>query len=222
MRDIHDERVAVGIIDDDADVRSTLARMLVHLGVEVYTYPSARAYLDDPCGRGACAVLIVDVRLPGISGIELQRQVRAQRRPPALVFVSGYTDTGTVVEAIRNGAVDFLQKPFNEQQLLDSVQVALMRERESRQAEKAREHVAERRARLTPREQDVLAKVLLGLRAKEIAHALGIATKTVEEHRSNIMHKMQTSSVVELVSMFHGAELSPNGTSIPSLDEGGR
>lgn len=218
-RETVDERNCVGIIDDDDDVRRTVSRMLAHLGLTVHSYASARAYLDDPGGRSACACLILDVRLPGISGIELQRQLLTQRRRPAIVFVSGYIDTGTVVEAIRNGAVDFLQKPFNEQQLLDSVHLALTCEKQHRLAENEREIFTERRARLTPREQDVLARVLLGMRAKEVAHDLGIATKTVEEHRSRVMHKMQASTAAELVSMFHGVDAGNDDTGPGSLTD---
>jgi FixJ family two-component response regulator len=144
---------------------------------------------------------VLDVRLPGISGIELQRQVIRQRRVPAIVFITGHGDVPMAVEAMRLGAVDFLQKPFKEQQLLDSVQKALAQERGSREARDKGELVSARLACLTPREQDVLKGILQGLRTREIAVNLGLATKTAEEYRANVMRKMHASTIVELVAM---------------------
>ena len=203
MSDNHHRRDGVGIIDDDADVREAVSTMLVQLGSTVFAYPAAREYLEDPRGRSCCACLILDVRLPGISGLQLQRQLRMHSRTPAIIFISGCADTASVVEAMRNGAVDFLEKPFGEQRLLDSVQVALALEQKDRHAENESDRLAEARARLTPREHEVLARVLVGMRAKEIASELGIATKTAEEHRSRVMRKLQTPTVAKLVSMFH-------------------
>ena len=190
----------VAIIDDDDDVREIVHRMLTKLGMHVQAYHSAHEFLDDP-RRDDCACVVVDVRLPGISGVELHRQLRTQARVPAVVFISGYGDIPMAVDAMRNGAVDFLPKPFREQQLLDSVQRALLQSVQAREAREQQDKVAARRVTLTPRENEVLGCLLRGLRAREIGTALGIATKTAEEHRANVMHKMQATSIAQLVAM---------------------
>ena len=191
----------VGVVEDDAAVRRGLCLMLEGLGIEVHAYASARDYLDDAHGRNCCTCLVLDVRLPGISGIELQRQLQQQPRAPAIVFITGHGDVPMAVEAMRNGAVDFLQKPFKEQQLLDSVQKALIAQRQARQSRDQNATTAARLACLTPREQEVLAALLRGLRSKEVATELGLSTRTVEEHRANLMRKMHAATIAELVAM---------------------
>jgi two-component system, LuxR family, response regulator FixJ len=200
----------VGVIDDDVAVREGLCLMLETLQIEVHAYTSAADYLADPVGRECCTCLVLDVRMPGMSGIELQRHLLKQARVPAIVFVTGHGDIPMAVEAMRNGAVDFLQKPFNEQQLLDSVYKALALEERLRKAQKASETVTARLVCLTPKEREVLAKLIQGLRSREIAVELGRATKTIEEHRANIMHKMHASTIAELVSMCNLAKYSAN------------
>jgi FixJ family two-component response regulator len=193
----------VGVVDDDAAVRKGLCLMLEALDIEVHAYASADDYLADPYGRSCCTCLVLDVRLPGIGGFELQKRLLKQGRVPAIVFITGHGDIPMAVDAMRNGAVDFLQKPFKEQQLLDSVQKALASARSSREMREERDSVTARSACLTPREHEVLAKLLQGLRTKEIAADLRRAPKTVEEHRANIMRKMHASTIAELVSMCH-------------------
>lgn len=201
MSDMQGAKDCVGVVEDDAAVRRALCMMLEALGLEVHAYASAREYLDDPHGQTCCACLVLDVRMPGISGMELQRQLQMRERMPAIVFITGHADVPMAVEAMRNGAVDFLQKPFKEQQLLDSVQKALTRVRGMRESTKKSEIVAARMACLTPREQEVLTKMLRGLRTKEIAKELGLATSTAEGHRANVMRKMHASTIAELVSL---------------------
>lgn len=198
-------RDCVGVIEDDAAVRRALCLMLDTVGLEVHAYATAREYLGDAHGTSCCTCLVLDVRLPGISGIELQKQLLLQSRMPAIVFITGHADVPMAVDAMRNGAVDFLQKPFKEQQLLDSVQKALAKAREFRELHEKDETTAARLACLTPREQEVLAGLLRGLRTKIIAAELGIVTKTAEEYRSNVMKKMHASSIAELVSMCNPA-----------------
>lgn len=194
-------RDSVGVVEDDAAVREALRLMLEGLGMQVHSFASAREYFDDAVGRSRCACLVVDVRLPGVSGIELQKQLLKERRSPAIVFITGHADVPMAVEAMRRGAVDFLQKPFKEQQLLDSVQRALIRERCSSEACDRNDLAAARRSGLTPREQEVLARLLRGLRTRDIAADLGIATRTAEEHRAKVMHKMSATTIAELVQI---------------------
>jgi len=191
----------VGVVEDDRAVREALCLMLASLGMEVHAYASAPEFLDDSDVRGRVACLVLDVRLPGLSGMELQKQLLKQKRVPAIVFISGHGDIPMVVEAMRNGAVDFLQKPFREQQLLDSVQKALALQRHAHEAQEQSETTVARLACLTPREQQVMAKLLLGLRSKQVASEMGLATKTVEQHRANIMRKMHVGSIAELASL---------------------
>lgn len=180
--------------------------MLEGLGIEVHAYSSARDYLNDPVGRACCVCLVLDVRLPDISGLELQRQLMSQPHAPAIVFVTGHGDVPMAVDAMRNGAMDFLQKPFKEQQLVDSVHRALERERSSRMTQERKKLTSDRLARLTPRETQVLAELLRGLRSKEISGELGLATRTIEEHRANVMRKMQAATIAELVSMCNATQ----------------
>lgn len=195
----------VGVIEDDRAVREALCLMLASLGMEVHAYSCAPEFLDDIDVRGRVACLVMDVRLPGMSGMELQKQLVKQSRVPAIVFISGHGDIPMVVEAMRNGAVDFLQKPFREQQLLESVQKALTLERQTRGAQEHSETTDARLACLTPRERQVMAKLLVGLRSKQVAIELGLATKTVEHHRANILHKMHVENVAELASLCNRA-----------------
>ncbi len=180
-------RDCVGVVEDDAAVRDAVRLMLSALDMDVLLYASAQEFLTDADGRSRCSCLVLDVRLPGISGMALHKHLRKEKNAPAVVFITGHGDIPMAVEAMRNGAVDFLQKPFREQQLLESVQKALAMERSARSVRQGSETTAARLACLTPRENEVLAKLLLGLRSREVASEMGLATKTVAEHRAKIM-----------------------------------
>jgi FixJ family two-component response regulator len=201
MKEMQTDKDCVGVVEDDDAVRKSVCLMLESLGMEVHPYASAKDYLNDPHGRSCCACLVLDVRLPEMSGMELQKQLLSQARAPGIVFITGHGDVPMAVEAMRNGAVDFLQKPFKEQQLLDSVHKALKLERRVREARDKSDVTAARLACLTPREREVLKGLLRGLRTREVAAELGLATKTAEEHRANLMHKMHASTIAELISM---------------------
>lgn len=191
----------MGIVEDDAVVRKTICLMLEALGMDAHAFGSAQEYLDDPHARDLCTCLILDVRLPGISGLELQKLVLKQRRVPAIVFITGHAEVPLVVEAMRNGAVDFLQKPFKEQQLLDSVQCALALGQQAREEIIEGEAIAARLACLTPREKEVLACLLRSLRSKDIAVELGLTARTVEDYRAKVMKKMHAKTLSDLTRM---------------------
>lgn len=201
MNNQQTKKDCVGVIEDDSAVQKALCLMLESLGIEVLAYSSAREYLDDAVGRSRCTCLVLDVRLPGMSGIELQHQLMKQSLAPAIVFISGHADVPMAVEVMRNGAVDLLQKPFREQQLLDSVQKALEQAKSTHAAENRAKVSDARLACLTPREKQVLAGMLKGSRSKEIASGLGLAARTVEEHRANVMNKMHATSIADLIRM---------------------
>jgi FixJ family two-component response regulator len=190
----------VFVIDDDESVCRALARLIRSVGLTVETFPSAAAFLDrKPVDRAAC--LILDVRLPGASGLELQEALgRAQRTMP-IIFITGHGSVPMSVRAMKSGALDFLQKPFNDQELLDGIQRALARSRDARVEQTARAGLERRLATLTPREQEVMRLVVRGMLNKQIASTLGAAEKTIKVHRGRVMRKMQAESVADLVRM---------------------
>jgi len=192
------ERPIVFVIDDDDSVRRSLERLLRSVDLDVETFASAQDFLRKPMpDRPACVVL--DLRLPGPSGLELQDSLTRSGHEVPIVFISGHADVPSSVRAIKAGAVDFLQKPFSDQALLDIIHGALRRDREAR---RDRAEVASIRVRfdtLTPRERDVLRLVIQGGLNKQIAGDLGISEKTVKFHRGRVMEKTQAGSVAELV-----------------------
>jgi FixJ family two-component response regulator len=190
----------VYVVDDDPSFRKAVSRLLRTTGLEVETLASAQEFLDHPkVDRPSC--LVLDVRMPGPSGIDLQAALQEARRDLPIVFMTGHGDVSTSVRAMKGGAVDFLEKPFRAAELLACVQRGLARSRQSRVERAERTTVERRFATLTPREQDVLRLVVTGLLNKQIAGELGIAEKTVKIHRGQVMQKMEAGSVAELVPM---------------------
>jgi FixJ family two-component response regulator len=188
----------VAIVDDDAAVRVTLRELILSAGLEPACFASPRELLDaDVLDRPGC--LILDVRLPGVSGLELQQQLAATGRPKPIIFLTGHGDIPMAVQAMKAGAVDFLTKPVRHQTLLDAVAAGIERDIAGRaMAEVERRNVA-RLETLTRREREVLAEVALGRLNKQIAHDFGITEVTVKLHRGNVMRKMQASSIGELI-----------------------
>jgi two-component system, LuxR family, response regulator FixJ len=190
----------IGLIEDDDAVRHGIGLMLEPLSIDVISYSSAGDFLEDASARRRCKCLILDIRLPDMSGIELQKHLTRQHSAPPIVFISGHAEISIVVEGIRRGAVDFLQKPFKEQQLIDSVQRALTQARAT-EASRFQLDVTERKlASLTNREKDVLAWLVKGYRSKEIALQLKLSPRTIEEHRQKLMHKLQVTTIAELMN----------------------
>lgn len=190
----------VYVVDDDKSVCRALARLLRSIGLAVETFQSATAFLDYTMpDRPGC--LVLDIRLPGPSGLDLQAALHQSAREVPIVFITGYGDVPTSVRAMKGGAFDFLQKPFNDQELLDCVQRALVRSREQRADRAERTELQRRYDSLTPREREVLALIVSGKINKQIAGDLGIAEKTIKVHRGRVMEKMQASSVADLVRM---------------------
>jgi FixJ family two-component response regulator len=193
-------RDVVAVVDDDPHHREIVRLMLEAVEVEVRPYHHAQAFLDDPQAREA-GCLVLDVRMPGISGLELQRRLNDAGGSPPIVFLTAHGDVPMAVDAMRNGAVGFLLKPFQEQQLIDCVQRGLSMHREQREKQRREETVRARFELLTAREREVLDLLATGLRSKDIAQALSISVKTVEEHRTNLMRKTRTGSMIELVRL---------------------
>ncbi|MDE2251783.1 MAG: response regulator transcription factor [Gammaproteobacteria bacterium] len=195
----------VFIVDDDEAVRSSVRFLIRSVGLQAQVYPSAQEFLAvyDPRHPGC---LLLDVRMPGMSGLELQQELNRRGATIPVVFISGHGDVPMAVEAMQQGAFDFLQKPFRDQDLLDRVQRALARDAESRARLAARAEIASRLATLTPRESEVLQLITRGKANKVVGAELGVSQRTVEIHRAHVMEKMNASSLAELVRMVLDTE----------------
>jgi FixJ family two-component response regulator len=200
----------VYIVDDDAGIGRALCRLVRAIGLDAVAFSSAQAFLDHPRSTGP-ACLILDVRMPGLGGLDLQAGLEEARHTLPIVFITGHGSVPTSVRAMKGGAVDFLQKPFNEDELIAAVQRALALSRQAHSVATARAEIDRRVRTLTPREQEVMALVVKGLLNKQIAGELGAAEKTVKVHRGRVMHKMQADSVADLVHMAERISL-PTGS----------
>jgi FixJ family two-component response regulator len=197
----------VYVVDDDSAIRRSLARLLHSVGLSSETFPSAKDFLEHEIPlRPMC--LVLDIRLPGPSGLDLQEALVRSGRDLPIVFITGFGDVPTTVRAMKGGAIDFLQKPFNDQDLLDCVQRALAHSRAKLAERTEREQLQLRLAMLTPREREVLLQVITGKLNKQIAGDLGIAEKTIKVHRGRVMQKMQAQSVADLVRMVEKLQLA--------------
>ena len=197
----------VFVVDDDLSLREALSSLIRSVGLHVETYASANEFIERcrrPIDREACVVL--DVRMPGLGGLDLQREMAAWSRSPPIIFITGHGDIPMTVRAIKAGAVEFLPKPFRDQDLLDAITQALRIDRDALREAADRDLVRARLDTLTQREREVLALMLQGLRNKQAADRLGISEVTVKVHRHNIMEKMRAGSVPALVAMLgqHG------------------
>jgi FixJ family two-component response regulator len=200
----------VFIVDDDAAVRRALERLVRSVGNRVETFASAQEFLDHVPPEGpACAVL--DIRMPGLSGLDLQERLSAAGLDVPIIFLTGHGTVPMSVRAMKAGAADFLQKPVDDQVLLDAVHRAIESDRAAKK-ERARVRVVQDRVdSLTPREREVLSLVISGLLNKQIAAELGTSEKTVKVHRGRVMQKMQADSVAELVRLAETVGIHPEG-----------
>ena len=190
----------VFIVDDDEAVRSSLRLLLKSVGLVPSALASAREFLDkyDPAQPGC---LVLDVRMPEMSGLELQEQLNLKGAVLPVIFITGHGDVPMAVEAMQAGACDFLQKPFRDQDLIDRIQRALDKDRTNRAALNERTLIRERLQSLTPREREVLAMVTSGKANKIMAADLGVSQRTIEIHRARVMEKMSAASLAQLVRM---------------------
>ena len=199
----------VFVIDDDDDVRRSLERLIGSVDLEVETFASAEEFLDrDPAIDGP-ACIVLDVRLPGLSGLDLQERLVAAGLNLPIIFMTGHGTVPMSVRAMKAGAVDFLQKPFDDQALLDAVHQALEENRTFLKQESQNLETRRRLDILTPREREVLELVVRGLLNKQVAAELGTSEKTIKVHRARVMQKMRADSLAELVRLAERAGIAP-------------
>ena len=190
----------VFVVDDDQAMRSSLEWLIESVGMKVETFASADAFLDSYYpGRAGC--LLLDVRMPGMSGLDLQSYLTREEIRIPVIIITGHGDVGMAVRAMKAGAVDFIEKPFHDEALLASIQTALQHDQRQRELQSQRAEIAARLAELTPREHEVMAMVTEGRSNKDIASDLGVSAKTVEAHRARVMDKMRADSLADLVRM---------------------
>ena len=196
------------VIDDDPEFRDSVVRLLRTVGLETRQFSSVVDFLKaDPSDGPTC--LVLDVRLPWRSGLELQRELAAANRQLPIIFITAHADVPMTVQAMKGGAMEFLTKPFRDQELLDAVEAGLARDRARRERDRALAAVRERFDGLSSREREVMLHVMAGRLNKQIAHDIGITESTVKVHRTNLMRKMKARSLPELSRMADILNLIP-------------
>ena len=195
-----DKQATVFIVDDDPAIRFAMQALMDSVNIEHEIYASGDEFLESSAEqRPGC--LVLDIRMPGLGGLELQEELIRRGSSLPIIFITGHGDVPMAVDAMQKGAVDFIQKPFRDQDLLDRVHEALRTDQERREEQQAHAEVAERLARLTNREREVFDLVVTGKPNKVIAYDLGVSQRTVEIHRARVMEKMQARSLADLVKM---------------------
>ena len=199
----------VFLVDDDASVRRALARLIKSAGHNVQTFASAREFLGTKTGSQEAGCLVLDVRMPGLTGIDLQRELHIMNRNLPIVFITGHGDIPMSVKAMKAGAVDFLQKPVKDKDLLRAIEQSLARAARDQSQREEIAQIQKRVESLTPREFEVMALVVTGMLNKQIAFKLGTVEKTVKVHRARVMDKMGVDSIAELVRITEKINIPP-------------
>ena len=205
---VADANSTVLVVDDDPDLRASVGRLLRSVGLEAQLFASISDFLNSDLPDGPTC-LVLDVRLPGQSGLDFQRELAAAHRELPIIFITGHGDIPMTVQAMKGGAIEFLTKPFRDQDLLDAIQLGLARDRTRRENEEALSALRERFGGLSPREREIMIEVARGRLSKQIAGDIGIAEATVKVHRSRLMHKMKARSLPELSRMADKLKLAP-------------
>ena len=203
-----DAKPSVLVVDDDPEFRDSVARLLRSVDLETSHFSSVADFLKAKLPEGPTC-LVLDVRLPGQSGLELQRELAAANRQLPIIFITAHADIPMTVQAMKGGAIEFLTKPFRDQDLIDAIQLGLERDRARRENEDALADLRKRFASLSPREREIVIQVARGRLSKQIAYDIGIAEATVKVHRSRAMEKMKAGSLPELGQMAEKLKLLP-------------
>ena len=205
---MHEAHPSVSIVDDDPEFRDSVARLLRSVGLHTQQFSSVSDFLSaDPSDGPTC--LVLDIRMPGGSGLELQRDLAAANRHVPIIFITAHGDIPMTVQAMKGGAIEFLTKPFRDQDLLDAVEAGLARDRAQRESYRALSALRERFEALSSREREVMVQVTAGRLNKQIAHDIGISESTVKVHRTHLMRKMKARSLPELSRMADVLKLAP-------------
>ena len=205
---MRDAKPSVLIIDDDAEFRESVGSLLRSVGLDTRQFSSVSDFLNaDPSEGPTC--LVLDIRMPGRSGLELQRDLIAANRQMPIIFITAHGDIPMTVQAMKGGAIEFLTKPFRDQDLLHAVEAGLARDRARRESDRVLGALTERFETLSSREREIMVKVLAGRLNKQIANDIGIAESTVKVHRTNLMRKMHARSLPELSRMAAILKLAP-------------
>jgi len=199
---------SVVVIDDDPDIREALRTLLRSVGLQGRAFASVPEFLKSGRPEGPTC-LVLDVRLPGRSGLDFQRELCAANIDLPIIFITAHADVAMSVQAMKGGAIEFLTKPVRDQDLLDAIQLGLERDRARREGEKALAALRERFETLTPREREVMTEVLKGRLNKQIAGDIGVSEVTVKAHRGQVMRKMKASSLLDLARMAEKLKLTP-------------
>jgi FixJ family two-component response regulator len=197
---MNEDNPIVFVVDDDRSIRESLSNLIRSVGLNVQTFASAQEFLISQRPQ-ASSCLVLDVKLPGLSGLDLQQELAKVDVPIPIIFITGYGDIPMTVQAMKAGAVEFLTKPFRDQDLLDAIHQALEHDRRARHRRAKTEKLRSRYSSLTPREREVMALVVVGLLNKQIAGELGTSEASVKVHRQHVMEKMGASSLADLVRM---------------------
>ena len=206
---MREENPSVLIIDDDAEFRDSVGRLLRTVGLHTREFSCVSDFLKaDPSDGPTC--LLLDVRMPGRSGLELQRELAAANRQLPIIFITAHADVPMTVQAMKGGAIEFLTKPFRDQDLIEAVEVGLARDSARRERDRALAALRERFGRLSSREREVMLHVTAGRLNKQIAHDIGITESTVKVHRVNLMRKLKARSLPELSRMADMLNLKPH------------
>nr|WP_208321374.1 response regulator transcription factor [Thiohalophilus thiocyanatoxydans] len=194
------KQATIHVVDDDQAVRESIEWLIESVGLNIRTYASANEFLENYT-EDSLGCLILDVRMPGISGLDLQHILTERGIDLSVVFVTGHGDVPMAVRALKNGAVDFIEKPFNDQLLLDTIQSAVQKHSQRLKQRAELENLQTRYDNLTTREQEVMDRVVTGKPNRDVGGELGISVKTVEVHRAKVMEKMRARSIADLVKM---------------------
>jgi len=199
----------VFVVDDDPSIRKSLNLLLSSAGYGVKTFASAKEFLESERDSPGPACLVLDVKMPGLSGLDLQKELKSRNYDLPIIFITGHGDIPMSVQAMKKGAVDFLPKPFDDDDLLDAVKEAFLKESQARADLDEQKHIMQRLDSLTPRENEVLSYLITGMLNKQIAYELNISERTVKAHRKQVLDKMGVDSIAELVRLTEKMGVKP-------------
>ena len=205
----------VFVVDDDPSIRESLSLLLSSAGYGVEAFASAKVFLESERGTPECpACLVLDVKMPGLSGLDLQKELKSRNTIIPIIFITGHGDIPMSVQAMKKGAADFLSKPFDDSDLLDAVKEALLRDSQTRADLNEQKHILQRMDALTTREHEVLTYLITGMLNKQIAYELNISERTVKAHRKQVLDKMGVDSIAELVRLTEKVGVKPADVSL--------